>query len=193
RLIDAVDKTARGNDPEPMLNALLLAGQAECAIADSGVADDAARSLTDALAMAGDLVEAREDFSGLLRKVAIGLPELVRLSRFEGFAYYALHPMDFAEAAGAESHGSSVAVIGIRSIGTVLSAMAVAALRKRGTPVTRITVRPAGHPYDRSTQLAESQADWLEQEKQRGSSFVVVDEGPGLSGSSFLSVAGALV
>jgi hypothetical protein len=193
RLIDAVDKTARGNDPEPMLNALLLAGQAECAIADSGVADDAARSLTDALAMAGDLVEAREDFSGLLRKVAIGLPELVRLSRFEGFAYYALHPMDFAEAAGAESHGSSVAVIGIRSIGSVLSAMAVAALKKRGTPATRITVRPAGHPYDRYTQFTESQAHWFEQEKQRGSSFLVVDEGPGLSGSSFLSVAEALV
>ena len=195
RLIDAGDKAARGNDREAMLNALLLAGQAECAIADSGSADDTARSLTDALAMAliGQLEEARADLSDLLRKVAIGLPELVRVSRFEGFAYYALHPMDFADAAGAGSHGSSVAVIGIRSIGTVLSATAVAALRKHGTPATRITVRPAGHPYDRSTQFTESQADWLEQKKQRGSSLLVVDEGPGLSGSSFLSVAEALV
>jgi len=194
RLIDAVDKTARGNDREAILNALLLAGQAECAIADSGSADDTARLLTDALAMslAGESEEARADLSDLLRKVVAGLPELVRVSRFEGFAYYALHPMDFADAAGAESHGS-VAVIGIRSIGTVLSAMAVAALRKHGTPATRITVRPEGHPYDRSTQFTEPQADWLEQEKQRGSSFLVVDEGPGLSGSSFLSVAQALM
>src|SRR4051812_4238247 len=193
-LTDAVHKTARGNDREATLNALLLAGQAECATADSGSADDAARSLTDALAMSlvGELEEARADLSDLLRK-AVGLPELVRVSRSEGFAYYALHPMDFADAAGAESHGSSVAVIGIRSIGTVLSAMAVTALTKHGTAAERITVRPAGHPYDRSTQFTESQADWLEQEKQRGSSFLVVDEGPGLSGSSFLSVAEALV
>ena len=65
RLIDAVDKTARGNDREAMLNALLLAGQAECVIADSGSADDTARSLTDALAMAliGQLEEARADHS----------------------------------------------------------------------------------------------------------------------------------
>src|SRR5438874_6072446 len=70
RLIDAVDKTARGNDREAMLNALLLAGQAECAIADSESADDTARLLTDALAMAliGDLEEARADLSDLLRK-----------------------------------------------------------------------------------------------------------------------------
>src|SRR5438067_13780372 len=126
------------------------------------------------MAIIGQLEEARADLSDLLRKVAIGLPELVRVSRFEGFAYYALHPMDFGDAAGAESHGSSVAVIGIRSIGTVLSAMAVAALRKHGTPATRMTVSPAGQPHDRSKQLKESTCEWLERKIQPGPSIRAV-------------------
>ncbi len=194
-LIDAVDKAARGRDREAILNALLLAGQVECVLADSGLADEKARALTDAIAtmLAGHFEETRPPLSDLTRQVAIGLPELVKVSPFEGFAYYALHPMDFADAISAQSFGSPVAVIAIRSIGTVLGAATVTALRKQGIAANRITVRPEGHPYNRSTHFTAVQTDWIDREKQRRSSFLVVDEGPGLSGSSFLSVAEALV
>lgn len=85
-----------------------------------------------------------------------------------------------------------VAVIGIRSIGTTLSAVVVAAARRRSLPAERITVRPAGHPFDRHTRFSEEQRTWIGTMVARRARFLVVDEGPGLSGSSFLSVAEAL-
>src|SRR5581483_11586649 len=111
----------------------------------------------------------------------------------EGFAYYALHPLDFAALASnvAESC-ESAAIIGIRSIGTTLSAIVLGAMRHRGRPSDRITVRPTGHPYDRVTRLTREQSHWIDERYQKGYTFLIVDEGPGRSGSSFLSVAEAL-
>ena len=51
RLIETVNKAARDKDLEAILNALLLAGQVECVLADSGLADEQAQVLTDAIAM----------------------------------------------------------------------------------------------------------------------------------------------
>src|SRR5262249_16894970 len=120
------------------------------------------------------------------------LPRSVRVSPPEGFAYYALHPMDFAAIACVGRYEYCVAVIGIRTIGTALSAMVVAGLHKQGIEASRTTVRPEGHPYDRRTSFSPDQLAWIKQQSQRGAAFVVVDEGPGLSGSSFLSVGEAL-
>jgi hypothetical protein len=72
-------------------------------------------------------------------------------------------------------------VIGIRSIGTTLGAVAAAALR--GPPP--LTVRPSGDPFARKAELS---AEGIED----GAHYIIVDEGPGLSGSSFGSVADAL-
>jgi hypothetical protein len=69
----------------------------------------------------------------------------------------------------------------------------VAALRRRGRLATRTTVRPHGHPYDRIVSFDEAQLAWLARERAAGATAVIVDEGPGMSGSSFLSVADALV
>ena len=53
------------------------------------------------------------------------------------------------------------------------------------------TVRPRGHPFDRRLALApELIEEWR---SLRDAHFVIADEGPGLSGSSFISVARALV
>jgi len=58
--------------------------------------------------------------------------------------------------------------------------------------VERITARPQGHPYNRILEFAAEQMSEISKAVSGGASFAVVDEGPGLSGSSFLAVAEAL-
>jgi hypothetical protein len=84
-----------------------------------------------------------------------------------------------------------VAVMGIRSIGATLSAMACVSLRRRGIECQRITVRPTGHPYNRELETTPELCEWIE--RSRDAEFLIVDEGPGISGSSFLAVAETLV
>jgi hypothetical protein len=83
-------------------------------------------------------------------------------------------------------------VIGIRTIGATLSALVTSALRVRGVNAQRWTVRPSGHPYDRVTRLTPDQSACVELLRSHDADFLVVDEGPGMSGSSFLSVGDAL-
>ena len=88
----------------------------------------------------------------------------------EGYAFYALHPALYASAAAHLPPGDW-RVIGIRSIGTSLSAVVAAAL---GAPPP-VTVRPTGHPFARELRLsAELEAEWA----AHAGPFVVVDEGP---------------
>ncbi|HWQ54126.1 MAG TPA: hypothetical protein VN442_10615 [Bryobacteraceae bacterium] len=122
-----------------------------------------------------------------------GLPETITISVPEGYAYYALYPETYRMAARAfwnEARPARVAVLGIRSIGTSLSAVVAAELEGAGCEVHSWTVRPRGHPFDRRL-IAEPelQRRWRE---LAGAYFAVVDEGPGLSGSSFASVVAAL-
>ena len=107
-----------------------------------------------------------------------GLPSKVTLRVPEGFAYYAVYPEAYADAARRLTLRAPPRVIGIRSIGTTLGAIVAAAL---GAPPP-VTVRPFGDPFARQVHLSESV---LEGDPH----FVIVDEGPGLSGSSFGSVA----
>jgi hypothetical protein len=128
----------------------------------------------------------------LARQSAV--PSYVHISKPEGFAYYGLHPLAYADVL--DKLGplpSTVGVIGIRSIGTTLSAVTAAAARRRGLNASRTTVRPEGHPYNRHTEFTAPQLAWVKERSSLDARFLVVDEGPGLSGSSFLSVAEALV
>jgi hypothetical protein len=122
-------------------------------------------------------------------------PAQLHLSVHEGFAYYALHPLKVVDLLRDVLSGLApdvpVAVLGIRSIGVTLSAVLMAALTQRGYAADRMTVRPTGHPYDRKLTLDRQQVAWIE--AHRGAEFMVIDEGPGLSGSSFLAVAEGLV
>lgn len=111
----------------------------------------------------------------------IGLPDTIELRVPEGYAFYALYPEAFAEAAGALRLTAPPFVIGIRSIGTSLGAIVAAALNA----APAISVRPFGDPFDRRIALSpELEAELLGEPRH----FVIVDEGPGLSGSSFGSV-----
>lgn len=110
----------------------------------------------------------------------------------EGYAFYTLFPEQYVLAAErwAAEHQSitprRVLVIGIRSIGTSLSAAVSAGLVELGWEVRRLTVRPTGHPFDRQVHLAPT-------ETVGTSAALIVDEGPGLSGSSVAAVVRALI
>ncbi len=124
---------------------------------------------------------------------ALPLPHTVIEGMPEGYAYYSLYPelylratLDFVQS----EHPDYVVVIGLRNIGTGLSAVVAATLEEQGVPVRSYTVRPRGHPFNRELRLA---LDLAEQWRVRQDAwFAVVDEGPGLSGSSFASVAQAI-
>jgi hypothetical protein len=178
-----------------VMAALLRAGELECAVADANQPTAGAHSqATDRLAKALLEPESPIDRSMLAKDLAeTATPDHVLVSPPEGFAYYALHPLAFAEAlAKIPSLAASALVVGIRSIGTTLSAITAVSARKLGLHAQRFTVRPGGHPYNRQTQFSPGQLDLIRRSAACGADFMVVDEGPGLSGSSFLSVAEAL-
>ena len=120
------------------------------------------------------------------------LPEEIEISVPEGFAYYALDPELYRIAARRmvwEARPERVAVIGIRSIGTTLASIVESELHQLGIPAESWTVRPRGHPWERKAAISpELERTWRE---WRGH-FAIVDEGPGLSGSTFTSVAAFL-
>ncbi len=180
-----------------VLAALIAAGELECALLDDAATGathaascNIASEITEALACAF-LTGQRHSYASILqcaRQLGVGARYQVAVQ--EGFAYYALHPRKVAALLDTLELKSSMAVLGIRSIGVTLSAVACAALRLRGVECQRFTVRPSGHPYDRKLELTPEFCEWLARARNAG--FLVVDEGPGISGSSFLAVAEAL-
>ena len=104
--------------------------------------------------------------------------EPIELRVPEGFAFYAVYPEAYIDAARRLTLSAPPRVIGIRSIGTTLGAVVAAALDSRPA----ISVRPFGHPFARQVELPP---ELLEPDAH----YVIVDEGPGLSGSSFGGVA----
>lgn len=174
---------------------LVFAGQLEQAVLDHAAVPEVTR-ITDAAAalfldaLAG--VRAEQNHAALLTVLSETgplLPDEPAAFRLpEGFAWYALDPRSHAMTAArwASAHaGARVCVIGLLSIGTALSAVVAEALRRAGINVVpRIVLRPAGHPFRRAVTLPEEMA--------RADDVIVVDEGPGLSGSSMAAVADGL-
>jgi hypothetical protein len=122
------------------------------------------------------------------------LPDTIALRVSEGYAFYALHPESYAVAATRFANASRptfAVCIGIRGIGTGLSATVAASLERLGVAVALHSVRPHGHPFDRRVALDDDLAAAL-LAAPSSAHFLVVDEGPGLSGSSFASVARTL-
>ncbi|OYD82096.1 hypothetical protein [Azospirillum brasilense] len=113
------------------------------------------------------------------------LPETVRARRPEGYALYGVYPETYLEAAARLTPNLSapVIVIGLRSIGTGLAAMAAVALNA----APPVTLRPVGHPFHRTVRVSARLRTALLADAD--ASYVIVDEGPGLSGSSFGAVA----
>lgn len=180
----------------PAIDALVRAGEIEAGLADSRSPEEGKiAAVVDHLAAVacGSLPpdKLRADATQLEQ---VQSPETIWCSHPEGFSYYGLHPLSFVDFARQYSAQLSrtTAIIGIRTIGPVLSAVVMAALRQYGKEAERITVRPQGEPYHRHTNFDPVQARWITAGLERAADFVIVDEGPGFSGSTFLSVARAL-
>ncbi|RYZ12438.1 MAG: hypothetical protein EOO24_03335 [Comamonadaceae bacterium] len=109
-------------------------------------------------------------------------PELpIRMRQPEGYAFYAVYPEAYLAAARRVARLSTAwRSIGLRSIGTSLSAMVAVGLDAPGPR----TLRPVGHPFAREL-AARPPAPPL----PPGCRFAIVDEGPGLSGSSMAAAA----
>lgn len=203
-MLDRIEALLAGADTETLwilrherrVAALIEAGRLAQGLADAAFGErridapspaaDAAMSLTRAIAAevmaslshpVGNRVPALlSATSGLtgeeLRRLTS--PHPVEVKAPEGYAYYAVYPETYglaAQAAGFERP----AVLGLRSIGTSLAAMVGAARNARSV----MTARPCGHPFARELKLSEELAQTLKGD------VAVVDEGPGLSGSSF--------
>lgn len=178
-----------------LIDLLLRAGELECALRD---AESPYAPLTERItnSIAASFVAPLPLLAAeLARDVrTIAAPHQVQVAAPEGFAYYSLHPFDYVDLVRRVPRPSpNAAIVGIRSIGTTLSAIVRAALCADGISAERITVRPSGHPYNRETRLSPEQGQWVGAMHLRSAHFFVVDEGPGMSGSSFLSVGDALV
>ncbi|HEX5222225.1 MAG TPA: hypothetical protein VFZ59_21910 [Verrucomicrobiae bacterium] len=209
-LIDLQRRAAsRDLQLNPLRTLLIRAGQFEQAIADSATElESFARQITDIAAAAFYAAYSEED-RALPRFPLKADDALVQLRRLlerelpdraltlkipEGYAFYALYPEQYCQAAHLwhEDHDDVtdrvVSVVGIRSIGTSLSAVVAATLAAFGWRTERFTVRPQGHPFARMAALGELSG--LHTVKARRA--IIVDEGPGLSGSSMKAVADAL-
>ncbi len=158
-LADALSRWLRAPEharQDCVVAALIAAGELECALLDAACVNathadscDIASEITQTLALAllTGQIHSHPLILERLRHLRVAARYEVAVQ--EGFAYYALHPLKVAMLLDALSLKSPVAVLGIRSIGATLSAVACAALHQRGVECRRLTVRPTGHPYDR--------------------------------------------
>jgi len=126
----------------------------------------------------------RATLAAVDRLARLDLPARAEVRAPEGPSFYALYPELYAIAGQESGELRGALVIGIRSVGTALAGVVAAALQG---PVP-LTVRPVGDPRARSLALDSDSAARL----RAAARCAVVDEGPGLSGSSFAAVASAL-
>lgn len=188
---------------------LVLAGQLEQALADAAErtrdaclqqAAGTAAALTRRIAcafVAQSVDPALEDacdwtaVSAMLAGIADACERAdVEVRTPEGFAWYALYPDGYAGIASdwlVRHRCRRVLIIGLRSIGTTLAAVVAAVLERAGVTVHVACVRPRGHPFARRCALPPTALLALPVDR-----CLVVDEGPGLSGSSMAAVAEAL-
>jgi len=203
----ALESAGPGLDRHSALSSLLLAAGelaqwlADRAFDDRGCDDrdrpaDLAMNLAVALARQvwrshrsgyATAVSCREARAALWRLVrGAGDAGPLNIRSPEGFHHYAVYPETFgAAAAGLEPEEPGL-ILGIRTIGATLAAMVAGVFRSRRRP---LTVRPVGHPFERRLDLGPGLAREL---GRRRGPVAVVDEGPGLSGSSFGAALDAL-
>jgi hypothetical protein len=160
--------------------ALIDAGQLQQGVEDAGAPSDELREFVHGVARA--LIRSWDsgfaEIGELPATPELALPARVQLKLPEGFAFYAVYPESYVVAARRLKRSGPPRVIGIRSIGTTLGAVVAAALGARPA----ISVRPFGEPFARQVDLPAEILD-------AHAHYVIVDEGPGLSGSSFGAVA----
>lgn len=200
------------DDVDTLTSRLLGLGSLEAALTDLWMpeidgldprVDDLARA-TRAAACA--LIEATESGAvdadspaehalrrALSRCLRVQMPDRLSCPVPEGFAYYGIQPLAYDAAVRrliARRRPSRVLIVGLRTIGATLAAIVAARCEREGVPARSLTVRPRGHPFDRRCQVDDAWRRAVAAEV--GATCLVVDEGPGLSGSSLTAVADQL-
>ncbi len=211
----ALGRLCDGERPEheQAIDLLVACGELETAVADAAAPERDAetpltRALRDAMHAIGSLVHATwlgteerarrrrdEVRSALAGLDPAGLPPRVRPRVPEGYVFYSLRPEIYLEAArrfAEEVRPRRAVCLGLRSIGTSLSALVAATLAESGCLVASWTLRPRGHPFARELRLSSALEREL-REAAQDAFVLVVDEGPGLSGSSFTGAARRLI
>lgn len=139
----------------------------------------------------GDIKGHLKEMEASLDEVSkMELPESIRVREPEGYAHYGLYPETYIDAAKQfydELKPGRAVCIGLRSIGASLSAVIAGTLEGLGCEVIPFTMRPQGHPFARYISLSKEFESELKGLK--GAYFLIADEGPGLSGTSFSSAA----
>jgi len=198
----------RGQRHEHATELLMEAGIFESGLADAlfperdGISEKSG-ALRNASLAAGRLFRASWEgnadevgkWAGLFRArlsaaLGKGLPVSMETRIPEGYAHYGLFPEAYLASARdffRDRRPRHVVCIGLRSIGASLSSVVSAELESLGCQVVSFTLRPRGHPFRRKAALAPELEELVG--SMRGSVFIIVDEGPGLSGSSFSSAA----
>ena len=211
-LLTRLERAPASLDRDAILELLIDFGEAYSAAADALLPEedddvttlrgwaDAAHALAQALVAAwhhdwdgarAAIASCREFVASLRATSTIGD---VSAKPAEGFAFYGLYPEQYilaAEQAVSHRPGRTLTCIGVRSIGAPLAHVVGAAAERLGTRGEVITVRPRGHPFDRRLHVSDRLRRRLVE--RRDGWFGVVDEGPGLSGSSFAAVSDALM
>ena len=114
---------------------------------------------------------------------AHALPESIVCTRADGYAFHALYPEMYLDAARCAPTAER-RVIGVRGVGSGLAALIAAGT---GAPLPA-TVRAHGEPPRREVRVArELLAEWTD-----GAVIAIVGDGPGMSGSSFGCIADLL-
>ncbi|HVJ94060.1 MAG TPA: hypothetical protein VM580_29930 [Labilithrix sp.] len=174
------------------IEALISSGELEAALADAGdPLEETVAQTTDALAAAalGEAIDLAVCADGLAHARA---PRSLAIRPPKGFAYYALHPEAYARASELVSTRDAL-VIGVRSIGTTLSAVTAAALRARGVKAWRETVRPETSSSHAGQFLCADAADSVQRACITNAAVVIVDGGTTAVSSHALAVAEAAV
>jgi hypothetical protein len=115
----------------------------------------------------------------------LALPDPLRVRTPEGFAFYAVYPEAYLKTAAEHPWRGAPLVIGLRSIGAALAPLVAAAAGAR----MALTLRPCGPPFRRTLSPSPRVRALL---AAHSGPFAIVDEGPGLSGSSFGAAADLL-
>ena len=203
-----VDRMISAPDHDAIVDLLVDWGAIESAAADALSPEyddevdelDAWRAASDgaADAVCASWSSDRAATSTALRQMAMAIatlvnsavPDHVMARTAEGFAHYALYPEQYIAAVEqfVRTHQpDDVLCVGLRSIGSILGHVVAAALRRHGVRVSTRSFRPRGDPFDRRLHVAPRLASSLA--SRRATHVAVVDEGPGLSGSSFAAAA----
>ena len=152
----------RASPQEEAALALTMAIAGRCAASWTSRFADVEMSLTTEIECCGALLQAGE----------------IEVKEPEGYAYYLLYPECYF-AAAQRLRRQRWQVLGVRSIGSSLACMVASGLAAERP----ITLRPVGPPFARTVAADPGRIE------RTATAYALVDEGPGLSGSSLAAVA----